>query len=348
MSDKTPFFQKHCEHGGRMVEFAGFMLPVQYEGVISEHNAVRNAAGLFDVSHMSEFMLTGSQSLENLNRIMTNSFDNLAVGRVRYTPLCYADGGTVDDLLVYRLAEEKYMIVGNACNHQKDFEHISSHLKGDATLVDTSDETAQLALQGPLAEKILLELTDGALPEKYYSFNENIVVAGVPCLVSATGYTGEKGFELYIDADKALPVFDALATHDSVTLCGLGCRDTLRFEAAMPLYGHELGEGITPLECGLDFAVKLNKPDFIGKQALLQPSKRQRIGLKLTGRGIARGEEAIFVGEDKVGFITSGTHCPTLGGAYAMAIVDRIVDSYDIEIRGKRISAERRDLPFSR
>ncbi len=347
MSLKTPFYEKHIENNGRMVDFAGFLLPVQYEGIIAEHNAVRNSAGLFDVSHMTEFILSGRDALKNLDCIFTNSFETLKVGVVRYTPMCYPDGGTVDDLLVYRLCDERYMLVGNACNHQKDFDHIKSLLKGDVKLVDNSDFTAQLALQGPMAEQVVAQLTDQQLPQKYYTFKENVVIAGVNCLVSTTGYTGEKGYEFYCEADGAGALFDALASNKDVTLCGIGCRDTLRFEAAMPLYGHELSEKITPIQCSLEFAVKLQKPAFLGKEALSQPASSSRIGLKLLGRGIARGEEKVFLGDRCVGFITSGTHCPTLGGAYAMAIVEKGEDTeFEIEIRSKRVSAEKCELPF--
>ncbi len=349
MPKQTPFYNKHIEHGGRMVDFADYLLPVQYEGIIAEHNAVRNAVGLFDVSHMTEFILQGSDTLKNLEYIFTNTFENLKVGVVRYSPMCFPDGGTVDDLLVYRLCDERYMIVGNACNHQKDFEHIRSLLIGDVTIKDRSAETAQLALQGPLTKDVVSRLTEQELPERYYTFKENIIIAGVNCLVSTTGYTGEKGYEFYCDTANAEQLFNALASESEVTLCGLGCRDTLRFEAAMPLYGHELSENITPLWCGLDFAVKLDKPDFVGKEALTKPVDKCRIGLKISGRGIARGGENVFVGDKNVGFITSGTHCPTLGGAFAMAIIEKCDETnFEIEIRGKKIAAEKCKLPFER
>ncbi len=346
MGKKTPLFDKHIELKGRMVEFAGYELPVQYEGIIAEHNAVRTKVGLFDVSHMTEFLLTGAGSIDFLERVMTNSFKNLVSGKVRYTPMCYPDGGTIDDLLIYCLEENKYIIVGNACNHSKDYEHLNAQKTKDVELVDCSNKIAQLALQGPLATSVLNCLTEQELPIGYYSFKDKIKVGTVECLVSKTGYTGEDGYELYCCSDDAHKLFSLLIAHPDVTPCGLGCRDTLRFEAGMPLYGHELTEEISPLESGLSFAVKMEKEDFIGKDELLNSPKRFRIGLKLIDRGIARGGEKVLLNGREIGFITSGTHCPTLGGAYAMAIVDDESLQYDIVIRGKNVSAQRCNIPF--
>ncbi len=346
MAKKTPLFNKHIELKGRMVEFAGYELPVQYEGIIAEHNAVRSRVGLFDVSHMTEFMLTGEGSLNFLNYVMTNSFDNLMPGKVRYSPMCYSSGGTVDDLLIYCIEKNKYIIVGNACNHDKDFSYLMEHKLPNVELVDCTDKIAQLALQGPMANSVLQDLTDQELPTVYYSFKDKFMVGDIECLVSKTGYTGEDGFELYCKAEDAEKLFGKLCLHPEVIPCGLGCRDTLRFEAGMPLYGHELTEDINPIESGLSFAVKTQKNDFIGKEALLKQSARFRIGLKLIDRGIARGDEKVLLNGKEVGFVTSGTHCPTLGGAYAMAIVDQDSETYDISIRGKNILAQKCSLPF--
>ncbi len=346
MGKKTPLYNNHIEQKGRMVEFAGYDLPVQYEGIVAEHNAVRSKAGLFDVSHMTEFLLTGDNSIECLNKILTNSFDSLEPGRVRYSPMCYPDGGTVDDLLVYCITKNRYIIVGNAANHEKDYEYISQNLIDEVEFKDQSDKIAQLALQGPLAKEILQTLVSSDLPSAYYSFVDKMKVSGIECLVSKTGYTGEDGYELYCKAEDAGKLYSAIIAHPDVTPCGLGCRDTLRFEAGMPLYGHELSQNISPIDCGLNFAVKFNKEDFIGKKALEQGTPNFRIGLQITGRGIARGGEEIMVGDIKVGVVTSGTHCPTLGGAYAMAIVDSDAEVYEIVIRGKRVGAKRCELPF--
>ncbi len=346
MGVQTPLYAKHIEYKGRMVEFAGHDLPVQYEGIIAEHVAVRTKAGIFDVSHMTEFMLTGRDALANLNRILTNSFDTLKPGRVRYSPMCYDNGGTVDDLLVYCFAPNRYLIVGNACNHEKDFKHLCDHIIGDVEIRDYSERIAQLALQGPLATEVLQQLCEHELPKVYYSFVEKMKIGTVECLVSKTGYTGEDGYELYCEATDAVKLFDMLIANPNVSPCGLGARDTLRFEASMPLYGHELSADITPLECGLGFAVKMDKESFIGRKGLGNPTNRFRVGLQLTGRGIARGEEKVMLGDKEVGFVTSGTHSPTLGGAYAMAIVDTDAEEYDIVIRGKNVAAKKVAMPF--
>lgn len=350
---KTPLYDRHVACEGRMVPFAGYLLPVQYPtGVIAEHTAVRTKAGIFDVSHMGEAMLEGPDALHNLNAIMTNSFDTLLIGSARYTLMLYENGGEVDDLIVYRLGAEKFFLVLNASNTTKDIAWMQAHLQGDATLTDLSPDIAQIALQGPLSKEIILPLCDAALlPEKNYTFTEKMAVAGVECLVSRTGYTGEFGYELYMAPEKAAIVWDALLANGAVP-CGLGCRDTLRLEAAMPLYGHELGDAINPLAAGLGFAVKMEKADFIGKTALMaqgQP-KQVRVGLKVTGRGIIREHEAVFLNGKEIGQTTSGTHCPTLGVACAMAYLDREFSApgtaVEVSVRGRNIAAEVVALPF--
>ncbi|MDR0952420.1 MAG: glycine cleavage system aminomethyltransferase GcvT [Oscillospiraceae bacterium] len=356
MEKKTPLYDRHVALGGKIVPFAGYLLPVQYTGVIEEHLAVRNEAGLFDVSHMGEFIVEGPRALENLNYILANDFTSMTDGRVRYTPICNEGGGVVDDLLVYRLSAEKYLLVPNAANRAKDFAFIKAHLLGGVTLTDISDSVAQIALQGPCAKKILLELTDEALlPEKYYTFTPEARVAGVKCLLSQTGYTGEHGYELYCAAEDAARLWDALleSAGEKLTLCGLGARDTLRLEASMPLYGHEMDEAVSPLETGLDFAVKMAKSDFVGKRALESRGAPRitRVGLKMTGRGIARENCDVFLPNgDKIGHTTSGTHCPYLGGAYAMALIDvehsAIGTKLCVNVRGRLIEAEVVEMPF--
>lgn len=244
MAQKTPLYEKHLSAEGRVVDFAGFELPVQYEtGIIAEHNAVRTACGLFDVSHMGESIVEGPRALDFLNLTMTNSFTSMKTGAARYTIMLYENGGAVDDLIVYKLDEEKYLLVLNASNTQKDIEWMRSRLIDGATLTDISDSVAQLAVQGPKARDVLSKICDVAeLPEKYYTFNEHIMVAGCDCLVSRTGYTGEFGYEIYLSPENAPAVWDALVANGAIP-CGLGARDTLRLEAAMPLYGHELKIG---------------------------------------------------------------------------------------------------------
>jgi len=355
---KTPLFDKHIALGGKMVPFAGYLLPVQYSGVIAEHTVVRSAAGLFDVSHMGEFMLEGPGALRSLQLILTNSFDNLKDFRARYSLMCGEDGGVIDDLLVFRFNENKYMLVVNASNREKDAAWISSHIAKDTAFKDISDKTALIALQGPRSEYILGKLADIAeIPKKYYSFTPGLEVAGVKCLVSRTGYTGEDGFELYSPASDSVALWDALliAGKDSgLVPVGLGARDTLRLEAGMPLYGHEMDESVSPFEAALGFAVKMDKPDFIGKNALINRGEPQivRAGLKMTSRGIAREGCRIFAGGFNAGRVTSGTHLPSLGFACAMALVDKDYAAtgtqLSVEVRGRTIEAEVVPLPFYR
>ena len=355
MDQKTPLYEWHRSHGGKMVEYAGYSLPVQYTGVIDEHMAVREKAGLFDVSHMGEFILSGADALKNLNYIFTNDFTHLADGRVRYSPMCNEIGGIVDDMIIYRFSENKYMIVPNAANKRKDFEFMQNHIFGDALLEDISDNVAQLALQGPNSKEILASLSNkDELPQKYYSFKEDADIAGLRCLVSRTGYTGEFGYEIYCRPEDAERLWTALmeaGEKSGLMPCGLGARDTLRLEAAMPLYGHEMTDDISPLETGLDFAVKLQKDDFIGSRAIKEKAPvRRRVGLKITGRGIAREHNPVYIGEELIGETTSGTHCPYLKGAYAMALVksDKAEPgtAVQVEVRGRRIDAEIVPLPF--
>lgn len=356
MELKTPLYDCHLAAGGKMVPFAGYLLPVQYEksGIIAEHMAVREKAGLFDVSHMGEFFLSGSDALNTLNHLLCNNYTTLQDGAVRYSPLCNETGGILDDLLVYRIRENGYFIVVNAANRHKDFCWMQNHLCGDASLEDRSDSIAQLALQGPLAQQILQRLVSDPLPQKYYTFIERLSVSGIPCLVSRTGYTGEDGFELYCAPESAPALWNALLSagaDDGLIPCALGARDTLRLEAAMPLYGHEMDETVTPLETGLSYFVKLEKPEFIGKEALLaQTPQRGRIGVRITGRGIAREGCAVYDGETRIGQITSGTFCPYLKAAVGMALLNTAYaepgHTVEVDVRGRRIAAETVALPF--
>ncbi|MEG2923211.1 MAG: glycine cleavage system aminomethyltransferase GcvT [Oscillospiraceae bacterium] len=353
MDRKTPLYDKHVEQGGRIVPFAGYLLPVQYtKGVISEHMAVREKVGMFDVSHMGEVIVEGEDALLYLNELLTNSFDTLLNGAARYSLMLYDNGGTVDDLIVYRLAETKFFIVLNAANTEKDIAWMREHLNGKVTLTDLSDSTAQIALQGPLAKEIIIKhCQENELPCKNYSFTEKMLVEGVECLVSRTGYTGEFGYELYMAPQGAAILWDAFIK-DGVQPCGLGCRDTLRLEAAMPLYGHELSAELNPIASGLGFAIKQNKPSFIGKEALaLQGEPRRiRVGLKATERGIMRENELIFINGEEVGVTTSGTHCPYLNGAYAMAYIDKehsaCGTAVNVQVRARTVQAEVVPLPF--
>lgn len=368
MERKTPLYESHIKAGGKIVEFAGYLLPVQYEtGLISEHMAVRTSAGLFDVSHMGEVKLWGKDALQNIQQLLTNDFRRMINGQVKYSPMCNDNGGVVDDLLVYQRNEEEYLIVINAANRLKDVEWMRMHLTGDVEMEDISDEIAQLALQGPKAKEILCRVAEESqLPVRYYSFTEGVKIAGIDCLVSRTGYTGEDGFEIYCKSELAPKLWEALLeaggytggktekedTSNVVIPCGLGARDTLRFEAAMPLYGHEMDDTISPLEIGLGFAVKMEKADFIGKAGILSRGtpKITRVGLAITGRGIAREECPVYLGEKLLGTTTSGTYCPYLGRPFAMALIpvehSAIGTQLEVEVRGRRIAAEITPLPF--
>ena len=356
MERKTPLYDRHVAAGGKIVPFAGYLLPVQYEtGVIKEHMAVRRQAGLFDVSHMGEVILEGPDALSNLNHLLTNDFSNMADYQVRYSPMCNADGGIVDDLIVYRYHETRYMIVVNASNREKDVAHMRENLIGDVVLTDISDDLCELALQGPESKAILSKLCNPeTLPAKYYYFADPVMVSGIPCVVSRTGYTGEFGYELYAKADQAEALWDALleaGRDEGLIPCGLGARDTLRLEASMPLYGHEMDDTVSPLETGLGWAVKSQTHDFIGRDRILEKgAPRARVGLKVTGKGIVREHQDLYFEGKPVGHTTSGTHLPFLNGAFAMALVEadcaREGLALEADVRGRRIACEIVALPF--
>ena len=348
---KNPFIRLPRRAGRQDGAVWGYSLPVQYPtGVIAEHMAVRKQAGLFDVSHMAELVLKGPDALTNVQMLLTNDLSDMADGQVRYSPMCNERGGVVDDMVVYRFHDDCYMMVVNAANHQKDADWVRAHLSGDVQFEDISDQVAQIALQGPQSEAILSKLCPVENhPAKYYTFTNNVEVAGCTCLLSRTGYTGEDGFELYCAPKDAVKLWNALleaGKENGLIPCGLGARDTLRLEAGMPLYGHEMTDDITPKQTGLGIFVKMDKADFIGKKAMEEmgtPSVK-RCGLKMIGRGIARENCPVYAGDRLIGHTTSGTHCPYLGGAYAMAIVEKepapLGAQVEVEIRGKRVAAE--------
>jgi len=356
MEKKTPLYDFHVDSGAKMTPFAGYLMPIQYTDIIEEHMAVRTKVGIFDVSHMGEVLISGSDALGNINDLFTNDFTSMSDGRVRYSPMCNPDGGVIDDLLIYRLSRDEYLVVVNASNREKDVAWMQSHLFGQVKLQDISDAVAQIALQGPRARTVLAKLTRAdSIPEKYYTFKTDCAVAGINCLVSQTGYTGEHGYELYCAAADAPTLWKALleaGKDEGLLPCGLGARDTLRLEAAMPLYGHEMDDTVSPLETGLDFGVKLQKNDFIGKDALLARGEPRitRVGLKVTGRGIVREHCPVFINDEKIGDTTSGTFLPYLNGAYAMALIDKSHSALgtvvSAEVRGRRVDAEIVALPF--
>lgn len=359
MELKTPLYETHLKYEGKIVPFGGYLLPVQYKtGVITEHMAVRTGCGLFDVSHMGEIMCVGPDAVKNLNHLLTNDYTTMYDGQARYSPMCNDEGGVVDDLIVYKVRDDHYFIVVNAANKDKDFAWMKAHEFGDAVFTDISATVGQIALQGPQAVDILKKLVDEAdIPKKYYSAYFHKTVGGMDCIISKTGYTGEDGFEFYMAAEDAPKFWELLletGKEEGLIPCGLGARDTLRLEAAMPLYGHEMTDEITPLEAGLGMFVKMDKEEFIGKATLEAKGapERKRVGLKVTGRGIIREHADVFVGDQKIGLTTSGTHCPYLKAAVAMALLDakytEIGLAVEVDVRGRRVAAEVIALPFYR
>ena len=340
MTEKTSLYDFHQSHQGKLVEFADTWLPIQYPtGILKEHQAVREQAGLFDVSHMGEFLVEGPEAAAFLDHLLTNKIANLKHGQMRYSCLCYENGGTVDDLIVYRFDDEHFLCVVNASNKQKDWEWFNQNCRHNVQLRNVSSLISQVALQGPKAIEILGKIADlTSLPAKSYWFTDQIAVAGKACLVSRNGYTGEDGVEIYMRNEDAMAIVGAIMTAGTplgLIPCGLGARDTLRLEAAMPLYGHELDAETSPLEAGLNFAVKLDKADFIGKQGIQEKGlTKVRIGLELLDRGIAREHYEVRQDGAVIGHITSGTMAPTLGKAIAMAYVDvdHAQDGAEVEV----------------
>jgi aminomethyltransferase len=353
---RTPLYDCHLEAGARIVDFAGWEMPVQYAGVIEEHRAVRTQAGLFDVSHMGEVRVRGEGAEAFLQRITPNDVAKLAPGRAHYSGLLTDRGTYVDDLLIYRLAADDFLVVVNASNADRDFEWMASRADGEAQVENVSDRYALLALQGPKALEILTPLaTPGAADLRYYGFLEG-EVAGVPALISRTGYTGEDGFELYLAPEDAPAVWRRLVA-DGASPAGLGARDTLRLEAAMALYGHEIDESTTPYEAGLAWVVKLDKGDFLGRDALAAQRERgtpkKLVGFAVQGRGIARQGHGVLSKEgESVGAVTSGTWSPTfekaLGLAYVPPEMAAVGTPITVDVRGKGLPAVVVETPFYR
>lgn len=343
---KTPFHARQAEAGARFIEFGDWSLPVQYgPGINAEHAHVRTRAGLFDVSHMGEIEVRGDDAVQAVDALITNDLSRVADGQACYTAMCKPDGGIIDDLVVYRFARERVFICCNAANRAKDFAWIEAHVKG-AEATDRGDEFAQLALQGPAAAEVLQRHTRTVLSVvQRYWFVEG-EVAGVPAIISRTGYTGEDGFELYLLADKAGPVWDALIAEDAVEPIGLGARDTLRLEMKYALYGNDIDETTTPLEAGLGWITKLRAGDFIGREALAAQKadgvERRLIAFTLE-QGIPRHDYPVVDGAgETIGRVTSGTRSPTLGQGIGMAYVPagqhHIGKSINVQIR-KRVCA---------
>jgi len=363
---QTPLFPIYAQYGAKTIDFGGWDLPVHFAGIQKEHDAVRNQAGLFDVSHMGEVRVTGSGALNFLQKITTNDVSKLAVNQAQYSLMCYPDGGVVDDLLVYKLAENHYMLVINASNMDKDFawmqqqapKRVNEDAARDVVLENISDATALLALQGPLAEQILQRLATEDLSKlESYHFKPDVYVAGVKALVSRTGYTGEDGFELYIRSGDAVQLWERLLAEgaaEGLIPAGLGARDTLRFEARLPLYGQELSATITPVEAGVGFFVKLDKGDFIGRdvvaQQKLRGAPRKLVGVEMIDRGIPRSHYPVYSGERLIGEITTGTQSPTYKTSIGLALIESayaaLGTELQVEIRGKKLLAKVVKTPF--
>jgi aminomethyltransferase len=358
---RTPIYDELKARAGKMVPFAGYEMPVQFSGIIAEHTAVRTKAGVFDVSHMCEFWLEGPGALEYAHRLVTNDVMSLEDGQVCYTPMCLPSGGIVDDLLVYRYGKEKILLVVNASNHDKDLRHVQENA-GDVKVTDRSYETGQLALQGPLAQEILSQVTAGKYRDLgFFRFVEG-EVAGFPCLISRTGYTGEDGYEIYCPNASLLPVFQAIMKVGEPMGCepiGLGARDTLRLEAKLCLYGNDIDETTTPLEAALGWTVKLEAGDFIGRDALVGQKesgvKRKLVGFEMCERAIARhGYPVVEAGAGPlatpISTIASGAPSPTLGKniglVYLPTGVSKVGAEFDVVIRGKTARAKVVKTPF--
>ena len=350
---KTALFDAHVKCGGKIIDFAGWELPVQYEGIIPEHEAVRNKAGLFDVSHMGEVDVIGKEAFEFVQNLVTNDVSSLQDNQVLYAMMCYPDGGVVDDLLVYKFNKEHYYLVINASNVDKDFKWMQDN-KGsfEVELSNVSSEVSEVALQGPKAEEILQKLTATNIQDiKFFFCNREVYIDGIKCLVSRTGYTGEDGFEIYTSNDSIEKIWYRIlevGKEYGLVPCGLGCRDTLRFEAALPLYGNEISSTVSPLEAGLGFFVKLAKENFIGKDALVKQKedglKRKTVGFEMLDRGIPRHGYEVAVAGKVIGVVTTGYLSPTLKRNIGLAIIDaeyaELGNEIDIVIRNKPVKAE--------
>ena len=357
MIKETPFYDIHKKLNAKIVEFAGYYMPIQYRSITEEHKRVRKTVGLFDLSHMGEFRISGHGARQFVQNAITNDLDKLEIGQVLYTCLCYPDGGIVDDLLVYNLGDEFFLVV-NASNIDKDFAHLMSLKKhDDVTLENLSDRIGLLAIQGPDAEKVMAKLTDYDLPTLAYYWSATSKIAGMEMFFSRTGYTGEDGFELYCSPEQAGPLWDAVIgaskEFDGEPI-GLGARDSLRLEMKYALYGNDIDQTTNPLEAGLGWTVKLDKSDFVGKDALVKIKsdglKRKLIAFELLEKGFPRQHYPILAGGEIAGEVTSGIFSPMLekgiGAGYVIADRSKIGSEILIDIRGKQIPATIVKPPF--
>ena len=355
---RTPLYDEHVRLNAKLVPFGGYAMPVQYpDGIQAEHRAVRSSVGVFDLSHMGEFRVRGAEAVQLVSRVTTNDPTSLDVGQAQYTAMCYDDGGIVDDLVVYRMGERDYRMVVNAANIEKDWVHVVAYSEDfDAELENESEDVALIAVQGPDAEPALSPLVDVDLSSIGFYRSDEGRAAGVPAVVSRTGYTGEDGFELYVDGERAPEVWRALLESGegaTPTPAGLGARDSLRLEMGYALYGHEIDEDTTPLEARLGWLVKMDKGDFVGRDALARQEAdgvtRRLQGFRLTERGFPREGYPVLYGGEEVGEVRSGTVSPSLGYGIGTAYFPADAgpgDAMHVRIRGEEIAGEIVKMPF--
>lgn len=358
MSNRTPLYDRHVALGGRMVDFGGWELPQQYTSIRDEHIAVRKVAGLFDISHMGRLDVLGPAAQEFLQSVLTNDVASVEPGHAQYNLMCLENGGVVDDLVIYRRGADDFLVVVNASNREKDVAWLRAHLAKGVTLTDRTLEVALIAFQGPRAAELLPEGSSQTDAIPYFGFAPG-EVAGVAALISRTGYTGEDGFELFIDADRIGEVWDAILEHgrsSGVLPAGLGARDATRLEAALRLYGNDMDETVNPYEAGLGWTVKLDKGEFVGRAALAKVKaegpKRRLIGLTTQAGNIPRHGASVSRAGKQVGAITSGTHSFFLGHPIALALVEGpsfpVGETLEVDVRGREAPAEVVKLPFYR
>lgn len=356
---QTPLFAVYKESNGKTIDFGGWDLPVQFSSIKEEHHAVRSKAGLFDVSHMGEIRVTGKGTMDYLQTILTNNVKRAKIGACQYNAMCYEDGGTVDDLVIYKFSEEEVLLVVNASNIEKDFEWLKQHANTDVKVENESEQFAQLAIQGPLAENVAQKLTKTDLSEiTFFRFKSEVSFANKLVLISRTGYTGEDGFEIYCSPSDAVHLWRSILSageSEGLLPCGLGARDTLRFEAKLALYGQELSKSITPVEAGIGFAVKTDKEEnFLGKNVLKRQkelgAKRKLVGLEMMDKGIPRTDYEVFYKDKKIGFITTGTQSPTLQKNIGLALIDseykELGTEVEVQVRKRRLKAKVVSTPF--
>lgn len=348
---KTPLYQNYIDSGAKIVEFGGWAMPVQFSSIKEEHNAVRYEIGLFDVSHMGEIEISGNEAFQFVQYILSNDANNLTDNKAMYTALCNEEGGIIDDLVTYKLADDRFLLIVNAANTDKDFNWISKQSENfDVKVNNTSDEYGQLAIQGPKARDLVNENVDIDVSDmKMFEFKQNVDLFGKKVILSQSGYTGEDGFEIYCKSEDTVDIWNQLLKHNVVP-CGLGARDTLRLEAGLPLHGQDLNESITPYEGGIAFAAKpLIEDNFIGKSVLKDQkengSTKRTVGLELLDKGIARtGYEVLNLEGNQIGVVTSGTQSPSSDKSIALAIIDR--DAFEmgkevlVQVRKRQVKAK--------